>query len=70
MVAHTFNLIVWESHTFNASTRKVETGELQLNRERAIKGKKQELSGVCRLGSLRTVPSVSASADVKDLSHN
>ena len=69
-VAHTFNLIVWESHIFNASTRKMETGELWLGREWAIKGKRQELSGVCRLHSLRTVPSVSASADVKDLSCN
>ena len=46
VVAHT---LVWESHIVNPSTREVETGVIWLDRERNIKGKRQELTGVWSL---------------------
>ena len=48
-MAHTFNPSIWELHTFNPSTREVETGAIWLGGERNIKGKRQELTGVCSL---------------------
>ena len=51
----------WGSHAFNAfnpDTREVEAGGMWLGRERNIKGKRQELSGVW---SLRLVESIAGS---------
>ena len=46
------------SPAFNLSTKEVETGAIWLGRERNIKGKRQELSGVW---SLRLVESIAGS---------
>ena len=58
VVAHTFNVSDWESHTFDPNTWEVETGAIWLGRERNIKGKRQELTGVW---SLRLVESIAGS---------
>ena len=48
LVVHIFNPSVWESHTFNYSTREVETVAIWLGGERNIRGRDRN-SVECRV---------------------